>query len=79
MGEMVITGLSVEAEKRLRRYWQIPPGQIFNNGYFEGTAKELAKPSVSIFGELPVHYETFGHWLRPNPEQHTVDVLLDFK
>jgi len=79
MGEMVVTGLSLEAEKRLRRDWQIAPGQIFNNGYFEGLAKELVKPSPNIFGDLPVHYEVFGHWLRPNPDQHTVDVLLDFK
>jgi outer membrane protein assembly factor BamA len=79
MGEMVVTGLSVEAEKRLRHEWQIAPGQIFNNGYYEGLTKELAKPSANIFGELAVHYETFGHWLRPNPEQHTVDVLFDFK
>jgi len=79
MGEMVITGLSVEAEKRLRHYWQIAPGEVFNNAYFETLAKELAKPSVTVFGELPLHYTTFGHWLRPNSEQHTVDVLLDFK
>jgi outer membrane protein assembly factor BamA len=79
MGEMVITGLSVEAEKRLRRNWQIAAGDVFNNGYFEGLARELVKPAASVFGELPVHYETFGHWLRANPEKHTVDVLLDFK
>lgn len=79
MGEMVITGLSVEAEKRLRRNWQIAAGDVFNNGYFEGLARELVKPTESVFGELPVHYETFGHWLRPNTEKHTVDVLLDFK
>jgi len=41
--------------------------------------KELAKPSPDIFGELPIHYTSFGHFLRPNTEQHTVDVLLDFK
>ncbi|MBZ5643733.1 MAG: hypothetical protein LAO19_13305 [Acidobacteriia bacterium] len=79
MGEMVITGLSVEAEKRLRRNWQIAKGDVFNNGYFEGLAKELVKPNAAVFGELPVHYETFGHWLRPDTEKHTVDVLLDFK
>jgi hypothetical protein len=79
MGEMVITGLSVEAEKRLRRNWQIAAGDIFNNGYYEGLARELVKPTDSVFGELPVHYEIFGHWLRPNTEQHTVDVLFDFK
>jgi hypothetical protein len=79
MGEMVITGLSVEAEKRLRKNWQIAAGDVFNNGYFEGMVRELAKPSVDVFGELPLHYETFGHWLRPNLEKHTVDVLMDFK
>ncbi len=79
MGQLIITGLSVEAEKRLRHYWQIPAGQDFNNGYFEGLVKELRKPSVDVFGELPLHYSEFGHWLRQNPDQHTVDVLMDFK
>lgn len=79
MGEIVITGLSVDAEKRLRQVWLIAPGQVFDNSYFETVAKELAKPSVEIFGEMPIHYTEFGKWLRPDPEKHTVDVLLDFK
>jgi outer membrane protein insertion porin family len=79
MGEMVITGLSVEAEKRLRHDWQIAPGDIFDNGYYEGLAKELVKPNKSVFGDLPLHYDVFGHWLRANPDKHTVDVLFDFK
>jgi outer membrane protein assembly factor BamA len=79
MGDMVITGLSLDAEKRLRQAWQIEPGQIFNNGYYESNIKILAKPSRDIFGDLPVHYNEFGHWLRPNTSRHTVDVLLDFK
>jgi len=79
MGEMVITGLSLDAEKRLRQAWQIAPGQIFDNGYYEQHMKLLAKPSRDIFGDLPVHYNEFGHLLRPNTDRHTVDVLLDFK
>jgi outer membrane protein insertion porin family len=79
MGEMVITGLSLDAEKRLQRAWQLSPGQIFDNGYFEKLLKVLAKPSPEIFGEMPVHYSQCGHWLRPNTDRHTVDVLLDFK
>jgi hypothetical protein len=39
----------------------------------------LAKPRREIFGELPVHYTQCGHFLRPDTNQHTVDVLLDFK
>jgi outer membrane protein assembly factor BamA len=79
MGEMVITGLSLDAEKRLRQAWLIAPGQVFDKSYFETVAKELAKPSVEIFGEMPIHYTEFGKWLRPDSEKHTVDVLLDFK
>jgi outer membrane protein assembly factor BamA len=79
MGDMVITGLSLDAEKRLRRTWQLPAGQVFDNGYYENMAKELQKPTTAIFGEMPVHYNEFGHFLRPNADRHTVDVLLDFK
>ena len=79
MGEMIVTGLSVEAEKRLRQAWQIAPGQVFDDGYYETHLKILSKPSRDIFGELPVHYNEFGHLLRPNTSSHTVDVLLDFK
>jgi outer membrane protein insertion porin family len=79
MGEMVITGLSVEAEKRLRQAWQLEPGQVFDDGYYELHMKMLSKPSREIFGNLPVHYNEFGHFLRPNTASHTVDVLMDFK
>jgi outer membrane protein assembly factor BamA len=79
MGEMVITGLSVEAERRLREAWQIAPGQVFDDGYYELHMKMLAKPSREIFGNLPVHYNEFGHLLRPDANHHTVDVLMDFK
>ena len=79
MGDMVITGLSLDAEKRLRQAWQIAPGQIFDDGYYELHMKMLAKPNRDIFGDLPVHYNEFGHLLRPDTTRHTVDVLLDFK
>jgi outer membrane protein assembly factor BamA len=79
MGDIVITGLSLDAEKRLRQAWQIAPGQVFDDGYYELHIKILSKPSRDIFGELPVHYNEFGHLLRPDTSHHTVDVLLDFK
>jgi outer membrane protein assembly factor BamA len=79
MGDMVITGLSLDAEKRLRQAWQISPGQVFDDGYYESHMKILAKPSRDVFGDLPVHYNEFGHLLRPDASHHTVDVLLDFK
>jgi outer membrane protein insertion porin family len=79
MGEMVVTGLSSDAEKQLRRAWQLAPGQVFDNAYFEKLLGMLAKPRREIFGELPIHYTQCGHFLRPDTDRHTVDVLLDFK
>ena len=79
MGEMIVTGLSLDAEKRLRQAWQITPGQIFDNNYYEAHMTIFAKPSREIFGDLPVHYNEFGHLLRPDANRHVVDVLLDFK
>jgi outer membrane protein insertion porin family len=79
MGDMVVTGLSLDAEKLLRRFWHIAPGQVFDEDYFEVVLKLLAKPSVEVFGDLPIHYTECGHWVRPNTDRHTVDVLLDFK
>jgi outer membrane protein insertion porin family len=79
MGEMIITGLSLDAEKRVRSAWKLAPGQVFDNAYFERLLNALAKPSTEIFGTIPVHYDDCGHWLRPNTDKHTVDVLLDFK
>jgi outer membrane protein insertion porin family len=79
MGEMVITGLSVDAEKRLRQAWQIAPGAVFDDVYYEQHLKILSKPNRDIFGDLPVHYNEFGHLLRPDTARHTVDVFLDFK
>jgi len=79
MGELVVTGLSLAAENKLRDAWQLSRGQIFDEGYFDRFLARLEKGGADFFGDLPVHYEQAGHWLRTNPEKQTVDVLLDFK
>ena len=79
MGQLVITGLSVDGERRLRNAWRLAPGQVFDKTFLDSTLAKLEKPTVAIFGDLPVHYAQMGHWLRPNPENHVVDVLIDFR
>jgi outer membrane protein assembly factor BamA len=76
MGELVITGLSLVAERKLIEAWRVPRGQIFDRGYFE---EFLATGIKGAFADRVVHYDEQGHWLRTNPETRTVDVLLDFK
>jgi len=79
MGELVLTGLSLAAENKLREAWRLLRGEIFDRSYFEKFLVKLEKGGAEIFGDLPIHYEQTGHWLRTNPNTRTVDVLLDFK
>ncbi len=79
MGELVITGLSQDSERALRNFWRIAPGGIFDGQYSDVVLAKLEKPSVEVFGTIPLHYTEFGHWLRTNPDTRVVDVLLDFK
>jgi outer membrane protein assembly factor BamA len=79
MGRLVITGLSVDAERALRNAWQLAPGQAFDKTFFDSMLAKLEKPTVAVFGELPVHYGKMGNWLRPNEQTHVMDVLIDFQ
>ena len=79
MGELVITGLSMDAERRLRNVWRLAPGQVFDKTYVDSILAKVEKPTVVVFGELPVHYEKMGNWLRPDPQNHVIDVLIDFQ
>ena len=78
-GKMVLTGLSPAAERKLVAAWPIPQGEIFDKAKYEEIVTTLQRHEEKIFGELPLHYETVGHWLEPDPATGTVDVLLDFK
>jgi outer membrane protein assembly factor BamA len=76
MGQMVITGLSPAAERKLIAAFRLARGEVFDRVYFE---EFLATGIKQAFGDYPVHYDRVGHWLRTNPENKTVDVLLDFQ
>jgi outer membrane protein assembly factor BamA len=79
MGQLVVTGLSLDAEKRLRAAWAMQPGAVFDQAYYESFRDKLEKPSPTIFGSLPVHYDKEGELLKKDPDKKTVDVLLDYQ
>ena len=79
MGELVITGLSPNAEGRIRAAWQLQAGQPFDATYADDLFTKLEMPTPQIFGDLPIHYSMEGHLLRVNEMTHTVDVLIDFQ
>jgi outer membrane protein assembly factor BamA len=76
---LVLTGLSVAGEGRIHQMWPTETGAVFDKALFEKLLTRLQSHPADVFGELPVHYDTVGHWLRTDPNKHTVDVLLDFK
>jgi outer membrane protein assembly factor BamA len=77
--EMTITGMSATGETMIREAWPIKTGDVMDKSVFEQFLTQLESHRETIFKDLPVHYETVGHWLQTNAENGTVDALLDFK
>jgi outer membrane protein assembly factor BamA len=75
MGQLVLSGLSVEGERRIRGAWQIPSGQIFNKGAYD---EFLAHGIDEAFKGFPAHYDKIGRYLQKNSND-TVDVMMDFE
>jgi outer membrane protein insertion porin family len=79
MGGFVLTGISPTGEQRIFSTFPVKQGEIFDKAKYEDYLLKLQNHSTEIFGELPIHYDTVGHWLRTDPATSSVDVLLDFK
>ncbi len=78
-GKMVLSGLSPAAERKLYSAWPMAAGEIFDKAKFEEILTKLQAHQEQVFGELPLHYESVGHWLQTDATTARVDVLLDFK
>jgi outer membrane protein assembly factor BamA len=78
---MTITGMSLAGEKLIREAWPQNPGDVFDKKIFDDLLTRLQLPAKreTVFKQLPIHYDTVGHWLQTDPVKGTVDVLLDFK
>ena len=76
MGKLVLTGLSLEGERRIRTAWAMAPGSVFNEGAYEDFLDNGIKRAFSGF---PAHYEKIGRFLQRDPNAATVDVLIDFQ
>jgi outer membrane protein assembly factor BamA len=78
-GKMVLTGLSAAGERKLHAAWPLAANDVFDKAKYEEILTKLQTRQEQVFGELPVHYESVGHWLQTDTGKGTVDVLLDFK
>jgi outer membrane protein assembly factor BamA len=76
MGKLVLTGLSIEGERRLKKAWTIAPGGVFDKSVYDDFVNTGIK---AAFVGLPVHYDKVGKFLQLDPQNAKVDVLLDFQ
>ena len=76
MGDLVLSGLSLDGERRIRAAWRIAPGSVFDEKYFDDFVNGGARAS---FGTLPFTYAKVGHFLQKDPKTGKVDVLMDFE
>jgi outer membrane protein assembly factor BamA len=76
MGKLVLTGLSIEGERRIREAWKISPGAVFDQAFYD---EFISSGIKEAFMGLPVHYDKIGKFLQEDPKAATVDVMLDFQ
>lgn len=76
MGNLVLTGLSVEGERRIRRAFPIPKDALFDKTAYDIF---IDKGMKAAFLGLPVHYDKIGNFLQLDTPNAKVDVLLDFQ
>jgi outer membrane protein insertion porin family len=76
MGNLVLTGLSMQSEQRIRAAWKIPPGATFDKSMYDDF---LASGIKQALIGLPFHYEKIGRFLQTDAKTGKVDVLLDFQ
>jgi outer membrane protein insertion porin family len=76
MGKLILTGLSIEGERRVRITWRITQGAVFNQIAYEDFLENGVK---AAFMGFPAHYEKIGRFLQKDSKAGVVDVLLDFQ
>ncbi|MGA6955071.1 MAG: POTRA domain-containing protein [Candidatus Acidiferrales bacterium] len=76
MGNLVLTGLSLEGERRIRKAFPIAPDAVFNKTSYESFVDTGLK---AAFAGLPVHYDKIGRFLQEDQKGGKVDVMLDFQ
>ena len=55
------------------------PAKFLTMPIMKTSRRSLQNRARVFSASCPCIMRTFGHWLRPNADKHTVDVLLDFK
>jgi len=78
-GDLLLTGLSLAGEAKVRAAFPIPPGEIFDKSRYQDFLEKLQSHSHAIFANMPVNFDTVGHWLECHPDSKTITVMLDFK
>jgi outer membrane protein insertion porin family len=76
MGKLILSGLSLEGERRIRTTWRMSAGAVFNEIAYQDF---LVNGVKAAFMGFPAHYEKIGRFLQKDPKSGVVDVLLDFQ
>jgi outer membrane protein insertion porin family len=76
MGNLVLSGLSLEGERRIRSSWTIAQDAVFNKEAYE---QFLESGVTQALKGLPFHYQKIGRFLQEDAKSGKVDVMLDFQ
>jgi outer membrane protein assembly factor BamA len=76
MGSLVLTGLSLDGEKRVRNAWKMATGAVFDKNAYDQFVDTGLKQA---FAGSPFRYDKIGRFLQENAREAKVDVMLDFQ
>lgn len=76
MGNLILTGLSLDGEKRIRSAWKLAPGAVFDKDVYDQFVDTGIKQA---FAGSPFRYDKIGRFLQQDPKDAKVDVMLDFQ
>jgi len=76
MGKLILTGLSVEGEKRIRNAWKLAPGDVFDKNVYDQFVDTGIRQA---FAGSPFRYDKIGRYLQQDSKDAKVDVMLDFQ
>lgn len=76
MGKLVLSGLSMEGEQRVRAAWKLSPGAVFDDAVYQSF---LDSGIEQAFEGFPIHYQTIQKYLDKDPAKGEINVMLNFE
>ena len=78
MGNLIVTGLSPEDTRSLKRKWALAPGAVFDDSYLDDFMRTSVRELVAVLAQRTGRGLHSSAETKPNAQSQTVDVVISF-